>query len=660
MRIRLTETYRLHKDIGEKDNHGNQLTKEQKIFFKNSKVRDQDGRLLVCYHNTNADFQTFDTQKQGSRFTGNLGNGFYFTPYKDQADYYGGKYTMEVYLLATNLFDTNSQEDMENLLRKNQIVYDKKAVRDAMQKGMATRNILQSVADYRTHTGNINDDFIELIMRAGYDGVVNGVIGTNEEYMVFEPNQIKSISNTNPTHSDNINEYFGSLKESYLNEDIDGMRKFYPNIEDDAFMTFIELDPTYTNGSTNAGKYARWILGLANKGMGKIENISHLSDALRRFDEVRNDLINKDVMRYKSVQELEDALNAPESYAEKSHRQEVRGRQQARKEADITKDADIVYQDATWTVYVPKTYAASCKLGQGSKWCTASTESDYYYNYYLSAYPDSKYYIVINNSNPDEKYQLHFESGQFMDKDDERIHGGIDAFKEYKGLYEFLKGLQASLFLNQIGVSAEEKEYEVKITHADLAEALSDNYSRDALGADAIRNILDGNAWDLFDGFSNLPRDEIQSVYDYEISSENLQKIEELGATEESIFDDRDDVYYAIGGALADALLDNAVSNIERSVESGIEEAMPAWAHIDDIGFGYKKSTFTVDTQTFKDAVSDIMNNYDTDAMGSLEEVLQNVIDNNSNGIYYEDDYDYDKDTFNALLADNLSELKPQ
>lgn len=441
-----------------------------------------------------------------------------------------------------------------------------------------------------------------------------------------------------------------------LNEDIESMKKFYPNIADDAFMSFISLDPTYKKGSTTAGKYARWILGMANKGNGKIENISHITDALRRFEDAKNDLVNKDVMKYKSVQELEDALNSPESYEEKSHRQEVRGRQQARKEADIERDADVVYKDSTWTVYVPKTYAASCKLGQGSKWCTASTESDYYYNYYLSAYPDSKYYIVINNANPDEKYQRHFESGQFMDKDDDRMPDGIDTFAEDAGLHEFLKGLQISGFLNQIGVSADVAEYTVKVSHADLADAMS-SINRNALDDDTIARVLDGGAWDLF-YYPSASDDDVRDAYDNAINAENIQTIKNLGATEESIFDDHDDVYYAIARAIEDATIANDVDGIEGSVKAGVSDATPKWATVKDIGIGDANSEFTVDTNSLMDNISDIVKNYDVDGAESLEEVLLTIIKEDNNGVYNRDYNYYDDDVFNNYLSDALSEIE--
>lgn len=44
----------------EYDSEGNELTPGQSAFFKNSKIRDSQGRLLVCYHGTkNAGFEEF-------------------------------------------------------------------------------------------------------------------------------------------------------------------------------------------------------------------------------------------------------------------------------------------------------------------------------------------------------------------------------------------------------------------------------------------------------------------------------------------------------------------------------------------------------------------------------------------------------------------------
>ena len=224
-----------------------------------------------------------------------------------------------------------------------------------------------------------------------------------------------------------------------LFEGIDDMRKFYKNIPEDEFISYIELDPTYKQGSNKAGTYAKWILGLANND--KLKDKNHVKDLLKRFEENKKNLKDKDIMKFKSMDELESYLNNDDSYNELSHRQEVRQRQKDRRNVDLGKDAELIYEDDDWEVWIPKTYAASCRLGQGTSWCTASTETSEYYDEYTS---DGNLFININKHNPGEKYQFHFESGSYMDKDDDEID--VEDFflkneklykKCYQDLYKF-------------------------------------------------------------------------------------------------------------------------------------------------------------------------------------------------------------------------------
>lgn len=62
------------------------LSPEQEVFFKDSRIRDEDGNLRTVYHGTGANFDTFDKEKAGN---GWLGKGFYFTPDKDVARSFG-------------------------------------------------------------------------------------------------------------------------------------------------------------------------------------------------------------------------------------------------------------------------------------------------------------------------------------------------------------------------------------------------------------------------------------------------------------------------------------------------------------------------------------------------------------------------------------------
>lgn len=74
------------------------------------------------------------------------------------------------------------------------------------------------------------------------------------------------------------------------------------------------------------------------------------------------------------------------------------------------------YQGEGWTVVIPKTHKASCKYGANTQWCTTSRDSDRYFNRYSSEGP-----LIIIIDPAGDKWQLHFESNQWMDAKDNEI-----------------------------------------------------------------------------------------------------------------------------------------------------------------------------------------------------------------------------------------------
>ncbi|MCF0138334.1 MAG: hypothetical protein HUJ66_08230 [Oscillospiraceae bacterium] len=75
-----------------RDSAGDQLSKGQQEYFRDSKVRDADGNLMLVYHGTpGGGFTVFDKSKIGnSSDYGYPGRGFYFTPKERVAKYYTG------------------------------------------------------------------------------------------------------------------------------------------------------------------------------------------------------------------------------------------------------------------------------------------------------------------------------------------------------------------------------------------------------------------------------------------------------------------------------------------------------------------------------------------------------------------------------------------
>ena len=70
------------------DSEGKELSKQQQEYFKDSKVRDEEGRLLVVYHGTDTDFTVIDRTK--ARANMDI-QGSFFSPWEIDAKGYGEK-----------------------------------------------------------------------------------------------------------------------------------------------------------------------------------------------------------------------------------------------------------------------------------------------------------------------------------------------------------------------------------------------------------------------------------------------------------------------------------------------------------------------------------------------------------------------------------------
>ena len=439
------------------DSVGNILSDNQASFFKDSKVRDSSGRLLPVYHGTKDDFTVFKHGHMNRHDSGYLGDGFYFTDNLDSANSYSkwkrgndyNSHTMKVYLNITNPLVLEHKQwatvDLQDFLGLDLLTDGQKF-------------------DFKVNQ-EISNKLTEEVQKRGYDGIIYHNDFYDETiYVVYDSNQIKSVINEIPTSSDDINE-------SVLEEDIEGMKKYYKNIPDDKFQELIELDPTYKNGSNNAGTYGKWILGLANKNNGEIENVGHITDAIKRFDQNKKQLKNKDIMQFKSVKEVDDYLNNEDNYNELTDRQKLRQTQKNVRNTDIDKDATKVFENSMWEVWVPNTYEASCKLGQGTEWCTATTSTRDYFDSYTR---DGKLYININKQNG-EKLQFHFESESFMDENDEEVDVE-DFFLTNRDLAKFYSNIDSTGIAKRMLMLVERrnqiKDGEVVYTQSDYDSGL--------------------------------------------------------------------------------------------------------------------------------------------------------------------------------------------
>ena len=190
----------------DRDSEGNTLSKEQQEFFKDSKVRDENGNLLVMYHGTPSDmFYVFDPSKQGSTTnTGVWGKGFYFSD--EKASYYwngvvNAKNSLVCYLNITNPFRVYSNEKVPDDFKEYVMSTDKYKNSNQRAKDWLGDNA-KDWYYFLMHQDGKSVDVNAILKNLGYDGIIVGT--DNAEIVIFDSNQAKLTTNTTPTTDPDI------------------------------------------------------------------------------------------------------------------------------------------------------------------------------------------------------------------------------------------------------------------------------------------------------------------------------------------------------------------------------------------------------------------------------------------------------------------------
>ena len=225
---------------------------------------------------------------------------------------------------------------------------------------------------------------------------------------------------------------------AYMLEDIDAVKKYYPNIDDNTFMNLIALDPTYRDGSNSVGKYGKWILNLYNKGNLSNEDMNSITDVLNQFTTYRNRIQNKDLNSYKSLSALEDVLaTVVDDDSMLTDRQKLRFLKNVKAgkvSTSAENDYDIVLDTPNFIVYVPNTHEASMKLGRGTEGCTAHENPEWYEHYT----EDSKKLYIVKNKKTGERWQYSDLEGDFLDENDNEFNI-LELMKQDEKLSKFFE-----------------------------------------------------------------------------------------------------------------------------------------------------------------------------------------------------------------------------
>jgi hypothetical protein len=178
--------------IGEVDENGlkYKLSPEQETFFKDSKIRDENGNLKTVYHGTDAEFDVFNPNNTSSNKWG-AGN---YLAFDENAGKNYGKNVKEMYANITSPISdkqkTISFDQYDALHRR--VNNGEPAYREDYDMYDNDMDLLWDITDngqWKKYVQDIKDT-------TGKDGVI-----MDDMAITFSPNQTKYTNNLNPTDS---------------------------------------------------------------------------------------------------------------------------------------------------------------------------------------------------------------------------------------------------------------------------------------------------------------------------------------------------------------------------------------------------------------------------------------------------------------------------
>lgn len=217
------------------DSVGRELSEGQQEYFKDSVIRDEQGRLKVMYHGS----------KKGGGFTV-FKDWQYFTDKKQYAERYsrrGDDSSMyAVYLDVKKPFDTRNAECAKLYAEMRQEL----GLSDLMEDGLPDWTAGYDIADYIDE----NDlDYDGIILNEGGDLVDGKPVSRGESVVVRHPSQVKNTDNLNPTSDPDIRYATDDL--GLPNGHYDYSKSFAEQIDDFKAGKFPKRDTFILGGTPN-------------------------------------------------------------------------------------------------------------------------------------------------------------------------------------------------------------------------------------------------------------------------------------------------------------------------------------------------------------------------------------------------------------------------
>lgn len=256
--------------LPETDSTGTSLSQEQREFFKDSKVVDDNGRLRVMYHGSNAEFSVFDESRISST-TKRYMAGFYFTAEKRVAEKWsryrartqgGSPAVFEVYLNIKNPlylteqeykrlgYDEKYRETVVNQLFENQndgiLISPEQERISGLFEDSYNYELDDSVYYQSERYGITDKEYAWWLLRA-----VQNPDFTSTQAAVLHADQVKLVSNKQPTGDADIR---FALSDSVVNVDSSNETAAWTSERmTDLIERYGATNPRYTQA------YATWI-----------------------------------------------------------------------------------------------------------------------------------------------------------------------------------------------------------------------------------------------------------------------------------------------------------------------------------------------------------------------------------------------------------------
>lgn len=335
-----------------------------KKWFGNSKVVDENGKPLAVYHGWNKEFEEFILQDKDVKgvkcafFSSDVNTAASYSEFGNVRDFY--------------------------LRIENPLIYD--ANFSQYYIGKDSNHIM--VALNKAKKGNYDGVIIKNIRDDSYQEYEEGYeIPYSTTYIVFNPNQIKSVKNNGnwSLEADNINEEKEVIEE-----------RLFPELSDRKYNELL----WFTSPNMTANAYTKFF---GKEMIADRIPAKYLVSIGSRDQEMLNDLVLKHkrlrdagkvkpIADYNDFEEFVKDLNANKYLSRKD-------------KSNVAKSgANIIKSFGDWDMYAITSWPAAKKYGAGTTWCVTTGNTDSYFNKYVGGgesdsfggYNTRKLFFVIN------------------------------------------------------------------------------------------------------------------------------------------------------------------------------------------------------------------------------------------------------------------------